>query len=80
MSHTETCAACEEPIDAGAAECLACGNNPSQFIRNAAVGMALAGMVATIFHVFVGVVIIFVGISALVGIWWKDYPAAEYDF
>ena len=78
MSQTAPCENCGEEIKVDINECPECGNNPRKKAKWAGIGITLVGVVTAPF--MIGIPIILVGIAALIGLRFADYPPADYAF
>ena len=80
---TATCAKCDAPIAEDAKKCEECGNFPAVKLRNNGIAVIFAGGFATIFHVWTGLAIAFVGLILVVfgvsGQYTGGIPASEHD-
>jgi hypothetical protein len=78
--ETAECAACGEEVRADASACEHCGNEPRSSAMWASAALVVAGVALLTVSALLGLAVAFTGFTVRAGLYWTDYPAAEYDF
>ncbi|WIV65673.1 hypothetical protein [Natrialbaceae archaeon AArc-T1-2] len=69
MVSVDSCAACDEPLEAGASSCPSCGNAPKRTVRKKGAFTFVAGIPLFFLNPPIGVILAIVGLFVVFGAW-----------